>query len=221
MIVFNRSKATRSWTHSLCIGQVFPALWPKPRSWTACFSSTWSSASTSPMKPSRTDWMTAGSTQAAAEFTTWASIHRKCRSPPRSSAAWISVALIHAVGWKCHQMWKKLHVLFEVELLSSSGKGRRHRGASDPARRRQTRGPDVPTATVQRRGQARHRLVQVSANVHTCFFFFWLCVGLHVYHKYPSWQPTSWRVSLPGEDKYSRIGHTCKQLFVSCDRQNI
>lgn len=77
----------------------------------------------------------------------------------------------------------------EVKLLASSGEGRRHRGAADPTWRRQTRGSDGPTEAVQRRGQACHRLIQVSANVHTCTQW---C--LHARHKYPRWRLVNWPI---------------------------
>lgn len=70
----------------LCFVQVFLGPWHRQRTWTVYFSSTWSSASTSRMKLSRTDWMTAGSIRAVAESTTWASIHRKCRSQQATTA---------------------------------------------------------------------------------------------------------------------------------------
>lgn len=58
----------------------------------------------------------------------------------------------------------------ETKLLASSGEGRRHRGAADPTWRRQTRGSDGPTETIQRRGQACHRLIQVSAKCSYCVY---------------------------------------------------
>lgn len=97
----------------LCFGQVFLGLWPRRRSWTVYFNSTWSSASTSRTKLSRTDWMTAGSIRAVGEFTTWASIHLKCRSQPRNSIVWLlSVVLIVVFIFKCHpSVCKKVNVM--------------------------------------------------------------------------------------------------------------
>lgn len=47
-------------------------------------------------------------------------------------------------------------------MLSSSGEGWCHRGAADPAWWWQTWSPDGQTETLQRCGQACHRLIQVS-----------------------------------------------------------
>lgn len=64
----------------LLVMQVFHGLCRRPKPWIICVSSTWSSASTSPMRLWGRDWATAGSIQPAVESTTWASTHLESRS---------------------------------------------------------------------------------------------------------------------------------------------
>lgn len=95
-------------------------------------------------------------------------------------------------------------LLLKFNCPSSSGEGRRHRRAADPTWRRQTRGSDGPTETVQRCGQARHRLIQVSANcIRWC---------LHVHHKYSWWMLGSWCVSFPNEASFPGFRSSCLWL---------